>query len=48
MVRSVSLPSPDQPAVLRLKRLLKVQRAAMTGDLMMIVIGRCCVHWTVV
>ena len=34
----------DQLAFFRLKRLLKGKRVAVTGDLMVIVIGRCRVH----
>ena len=44
MAWSISLLNLDQLAFFRLKRLLKGQCMAVTGDLMVIVIGRCCVR----
>ena len=44
MAWSISLVNLDQLAFFRLKRLLKGQCVAVTGDLMVIVIGWCCVR----
>ena len=44
MAWSISLVNLDQLAFFMLKRLLKGQCVAVTGDLMVIVIGRCCVR----
>ena len=44
MAWSISLVNVDQLAFFRLKRLLKGQCMAVTGDLMVIMIGRCCVR----
>ena len=44
MAWSISLVNLDQLVFFRLKRLLKGQCVAVTGDLMVIVIGRCCVR----
>ena len=44
MALPISLVNSDQLAFFRLKRLLKGQCVAVTGDLMVFVIGRCCVR----
>ena len=44
MAWSISLVNVDPLAFSRLKRLLTGQWVAVTGDLMVIVIGRCCVR----
>ena len=44
MAWSISLVNLDQLAFFRLKRFLKGQCVEVTGDLMVIVIGRCCVR----
>ena len=44
MAWSIALVNLDQLAFFRLKRLLKGQCVAVTGVLMVIVIGRCCVR----